>query len=72
MLKKVSLQHIQPIIMLKQKSLLAFLCLFFLTQLHAQSIEEIVNKHLDAIGGKQRLATISSVKMENQMEVMGN
>jgi len=68
----LSLQHIQPIIMLKQKSLLAFLCLFFLTQLHAQSIEEIVNKHLDAIGGKQKLATISSVKMENQMEVMGN
>lgn len=40
--------------------------------LSAQSVEEIVNKHLDAIGGKQKLSSIYSVKMENQMEVMGN
>ena len=40
--------------------------------LNAQSIEEIVNKHLDAIGGKQKLSSINAVKMENAMEVMGN
>jgi outer membrane lipoprotein-sorting protein len=39
---------------------------------NAQSVEEIVNKHLDAIGGKLKLASINSVKMENAMEVMGN
>lgn len=40
--------------------------------LNAQSVEEIVNKHLDAIGGKQKLSSINAVKMENAMEVMGN
>ena len=48
------------------------LALLAFAQLQAQSIEEIVNKHLEAIGGKDKLAAISSVKMENQMEVMGN
>ena len=58
--------------MVKQTALLTFLGFIFLVQVQAQSIEEIVNKHLDAIGGKQKLATITSVKMENEMEVMGN
>lgn len=53
---------------------LIFAFLFSLISLiiNAQSVEEIVNKHLDAIGGKQKLAAITSVKMENAMEVMGN
>lgn len=58
--------------MFKQKPYLLVLALLAFAQLQAQSIEEIVNKHLEAIGGKDKLASISSVKMENQMEVMGN
>ena len=58
---------------MSKKNLLFFvftLVSFF--QIQAQSVEEIVNKHLDAIGGKQKLSSINSVKMENAMEVMGN
>ena len=58
--------------MVKHFSLVAFLGFIFLTQVHAQSIDEIISKHLDAIGGKQKLSSINSVKMENAMEVMGN
>lgn len=58
---------------MSKKNLLFFvftLVSFF--QIQAQSVEEIVNKHLDAIGGKQKLSSINAVKMENAMEVMGN
>lgn len=58
--------------MLKKTSSVTLLALILTVQLYAQSVEEIVSKHLDALGGKQLLSTISSVKMENQMEVMGN
>lgn len=39
---------------------------------HAQSAEEIFAKHIDAIGGKEKLSAISSVKMTNTNVVMGN
>jgi hypothetical protein len=58
--------------MLKKKLLIVFCALISNFHLQAQSVDEIVNKHLEAIGGKQKLAVITSVKMENQMEVMGN
>lgn len=52
---------------------LALLCLLFLaTGLRAQTADEIINKHLDAIGGKEKLASIKSVKMDNTMSLMGN
>lgn len=38
----------------------------------AQSADEIIAKYVDAIGGKDKLATISSMYMENSMEVMGS
>ena len=53
-------------------SIFAVLVSLITLNLNAQSVEEIVNKHLDAIGGKQKLSSINSVKMENAMEVMGN
>ncbi len=53
---------------------LIFAFIFFtgFYSLHAQSVDEIVNKHIEAIGGKQLLSSLQSVRMENKMEVMGN
>jgi hypothetical protein len=38
----------------------------------AQTADEIISKHIDALGGKEKLSTISSVYVESGMEVMGN
>jgi hypothetical protein len=46
--------------------------LFMMGSLQAQTAEEIVNKHLEAIGGKDKLKSITSVNLENTMQVMGN
>ena len=38
----------------------------------AQSVDDIVSKHIDALGGKAVLAAVKSVYVESSMEVMGN
>jgi hypothetical protein len=38
----------------------------------AQSVDEIISKHVDAIGGKDKLTQITSVTIDIGMEVMGN
>lgn len=53
-------------------SLLALTTLFSAAAIHAQSADDIIAKHLDAIGGKEKLQGISSVRMESTLEVMGN
>lgn len=42
-----------------------------LMQLHAQTAEEILAKHIEAMGGKDKLAGLKTVKIENKMEIMG-
>jgi len=39
---------------------------------HAQTVDEIISKHIDAIGGKDKLGSIKTVYTEYDMEVMGN
>lgn len=40
--------------------------------LHAQTIDEVINKHVEAMGGKDKLAQLKAVQMDMTVEVMGN
>lgn len=40
--------------------------------LNAQTVDEIIGKHIDAIGGKEKLGQVKSLYTENSMDVMGN
>lgn len=53
-------------------NVLALAALFSAAVVHAQSAEDIIAKHLDAVGGKEKLAGINSVRMESTLQVMGN
>ncbi|MFI5152049.1 MAG: DUF4292 domain-containing protein [Chitinophagales bacterium] len=43
-----------------------------ITGLQAQSVDDIINKHIDAVGGKDKLNSIKSIYLESTLEVMGN
>jgi hypothetical protein len=38
---------------------------------HAQTIDEVVNKYVDALGGKEKLSSLKSVRMEGALNVSG-
>lgn len=44
----------------------------FAAALHAQTADEIIAKHIEAIGGKEKLAQVKSLYTENTVDVMGN
>jgi hypothetical protein len=51
---------------------LLFTALLLGVSIHAQTAEEIVAKHIEAIGGKQKLSSINSVTIDNSIDVGGN
>lgn len=53
-------------------SLLALTALFSAASVHAQSADDIIAKHIEATGGKEKLKAINSVRMESTLEIMGN
>jgi hypothetical protein len=53
-------------------ALLPLAFMLIATMLRAQTADEIIAKCVDALGGKDKIAQITSMYMENSMEVMGN
>lgn len=54
------------------KSLVAVALLLIASGVQAQTVDEIVGKYIDAIGGKDALSKVKSLYIENSLEVMGN
>ena len=52
--------------------LLAVASALSVSMLHAQTVDELVNKHITAMGGKEKLSSIKSLYTEYDMEIMGN
>lgn len=57
--------------MIKQ-CLLLFTAITGFIAVHAQTVDEIVNKHIDAIGGKEKLDQVKTLISESSVQVMGN
>jgi len=51
--------------------LLLVIVVFCSASVYSQTVDEIISKHLDAVGGKDKLSGVTSVYMEGTMEVMG-
>ncbi len=51
--------------------LLALAVFVSVQKIHAQTVDEIVNKYVDALGGKEKLASLKSVRMEGTLNVDG-
>lgn len=44
----------------------------YMQLMHAQTVDEIIDKHAEAIGGKEKLNSIFSTYMEGTMQIMHN
>ena len=49
-----------------------FVAISVATLTYAQNVNEIVNKHIEAIGGKDKIENMKSLYTEGVMSVMGN
>lgn len=56
---------------MKKIKLLLF-ALVAITFASAQTVDEVISKHIEAIGGKEKLSQLKSLYVENSMEIMGN
>jgi hypothetical protein len=57
---------------ISKKSMLSAIALAAVLFANAQSAEEVINKHFEAIGGKEKISQIKSLYMESSVQVQGN
>lgn len=58
--------------MKKIKFVLLAMAALATTSLSAQTVDDVINKHVEAIGGKEKLSQLKSIYLENSVEVMGS
>lgn len=58
--------------MKSMKILLLAIAVVTASALNAQTADEIISKHITAMGGKDKLGQVKSIYTESSMEVMGN
>lgn len=54
------------------KLILFALATIVTSSIHSQTVDEVISKHIDALGGKDKLGKVKSLYFENSMDVMGN
>jgi hypothetical protein len=57
---------------LRKRSLIVLAALMAFTTLHAQTADDIVNKYVTAVGGKDAINSVKSLILETSVSVMGN
>ncbi|HEY4156006.1 MAG TPA: hypothetical protein VGM24_11280 [Puia sp.] len=55
-----------------KRCLAVILALTAFTGIRAQTADDIINKHFEAIGGKDKIGQVKSIRMENTVSAMGN
>ena len=54
------------------RGMVAFSVLMGAVALSAQTVDEVISKHLAAIGGKDAISQVKSMAMETSVQMMGN
>jgi len=54
------------------KTLMIGATAFLATAAQSQTVDEVISKHVEAIGGKEKLSQVKSLYTENSVDVMGN
>ena len=54
------------------KLILSVLSILIAATIQAQTVDEIINKHIEAIGGKEILKQVKTLYIENAVDIMGN
>ena len=57
---------------LMKRSFFALIAILGMTTVRAQSVDDIIGKYVDALGGKAVLASVKSLVIESTVEVAGN